>query len=121
MSTYATDFPTLDAERVDMLRELCADAGPEMLREMLGSWVTEAKRYLATARSAVSSADAVLLRTTAHSLKGSCSNIGIVRLAELSRLLEGQSAAPDEAAALLAEMDAELVLAQERLSKLPAV
>jgi len=121
MSTYAAGFPTLDAERMDMLRELCADAGPEMLHEMLGSWGTEAKRYLATARSALAAADAVLLKTTAHSLKGSCANIGIVRLAELSRLLESQSAAPAEAAALLAEMDAELVLAHEQLSKLAAI
>jgi HPt (histidine-containing phosphotransfer) domain-containing protein len=120
MSTYAADFPTLDAERVEMLRELCTDAGPEMLHEMLGSWETEAKRYLTTARSALAAADAVLLKTTAHSLKGSCANMGIVRLAELSRLLEGQSVAPVEAAALLSEMDAELALAHDKLSGLTA-
>lgn len=120
MSTYAADFPTLDAERMDMLRELCTDAGPEMLHEMLGSWETEAKRYLATAQSALAAADSKLLKTTAHSLKGSCGNMGIVRLAELSRLLEGQSAAPAEAAALLAAMEAELALAHDQLLKLAA-
>ena len=120
MSTYAADFPTLDAERVDMLRELCADAGPEMLHEMLGSWETEAKRYLATAHNALAAADSKLLKTTAHSLKGSCGNMGIVRLAELSRLLEGQSAAPAEAEALLSAMETELALAHDQLLKLAA-
>jgi hypothetical protein len=46
--------------------------------------------------------------------------MGIVRLAELSRLLEGQSVAPVEAAALLSEMDAELALAHDKLSGLTA-
>ena len=120
MSTYAADFPTLDAERMDMLRDLCSDAGPEMLHEMLGSWETEAKHYLATARSALAAADSTLLKTTAHSLKGSCGNMGIVRLAELSRLLEGLSATPAEAAILLSEMAAELELAHSQLQKLAA-
>jgi|GEM_PF-1765821 len=118
MSNYASDHPTLDAERVDMLRDLCSDTGPEVLREMIDSWETEARRYLATAREALSAAEHQKLKTTAHSLKGSCGNMGIVRLAELSRLLEGVVAVPAEAAALLSEMEEELLRASEQLAKI---
>lgn len=118
MSNYASDQPTLDAERVDMLRDLCNDSGPELLREMIGSWETEARRYLVVAHDALSAAEPQKLKTTAHSLKGSCGNMGIVRLAELSRLLEGVAAVPVEAAALLSEMEEELQRASAQLAKI---
>ena len=118
MSNHASDFSTLDAERMDMLRDLCTDAGPEMLLEMLGSWKSEARRYLDTARSALSAADTGALKTTAHSLKGSCGNMGIVRLAELSRLLEAASGTSAEAVEILDAMEEEFARACEQLAKI---
>ena len=118
MSNHASDFSTLDAERMDMLRDLCTDAGPEMLLEMLGSWKSEARRYLDTDRSALSAADTQTLKTTAHSLKGSCGNMGIVRLAELSRLLEAASGTSAEAVEILDAMEEEFARACEQLAKI---
>ena len=119
-SRPAIDLPTLDAERMDMLRELCTDAGPEMLHEMIDSWETEAARHLANARKTLAAADAQALKIGAHTLKGSCANMGIVRLAELSRRLEGEAGAPVEAAARLDEMQAEYDQARTLLSQISA-
>lgn len=116
----ASDLPTLDAERMDMLRELCTDAGPEMLHEMIDSWGNEAARHLADARRNLAAADAQALRIVAHTLKGSCANMGIVRLAELSRRLEGEAGTPVEASARLDEMQAEYDQARTLLSQISA-
>lgn len=115
---HAADLPSLDAERMEMLRELCLDAGQDMLRDMLGSWEREAARHLANAQQAMATADAQSLKTAAHALKGSCGNMGIVRLAELGRQLEQQVEVPAEASILLAEMREEFEHAREELAKI---
>jgi HPt (histidine-containing phosphotransfer) domain-containing protein len=115
---HAAELPSLDAERMEMLRELCLDAGQDMLRDMLGSWEREAARHLANAQKAMVDADAEGLKHAAHALKGSCGNMGIVRLAELGRQLEMQVAAPAEATVLLTEMQQEFALAREQLAKI---
>lgn len=115
---HAADLPSLDAERMDMLRELCLDAGQDLLRDMLDSWESEAAKHLAKAERAMAEADPEALKVAAHALKGSCGNMGIVRLAELGRQLEHQAALPDEAKALLAEMKAEFDHAKDELAKI---
>ncbi len=117
-SRHAPDLPSLDPERMEMLRELCLDAGQELLRDMLGSWESEAAKHLAKAQQAMSEADAQGLKTAAHALKGSCGNMGIVRLAELGRQLEHQIEIPAEATAILAEMKEEFERAREELAKI---
>ena len=68
-----------------------------------GAWPLgrRASEHLEQARSALSAADTGALKTTAHSLKGSCGNMGIVRLAELSRLLVAASGTSAEAVEIL--------------------
>ncbi len=117
-SRHASDLPSLDPERMEMLRELCLDAGQELLRDMLGSWETEAAKHLANAQKAMANADAQALKTAAHALKGSCGNMGIVRLAELGRQLEHQIETPAEATAILAEMQEEFGRARGELAKI---
>jgi HPt (histidine-containing phosphotransfer) domain-containing protein len=102
---------------MEMLRELCLDAGQDLLREMLSSWETEAARHLAAAREAMATDDAQALKASAHSIKGSCSNMGIVRLAELGRQLEHQIEAPTIAAELLAQMETEFHRTQGLLAE----
>ncbi|MBK8478927.1 MAG: Hpt domain-containing protein [Opitutaceae bacterium] len=119
-SPYAPDLPSLDPERVEMLRELCLDAGPDALHEMLGSWESEAARHLAEAQAALAKADLPALKASAHSIKGSCSNMGIVRLSELGRQLEHHSADPSISSELLTQMGAEFERAKGLLSELTA-
>lgn len=103
-----------------MLRELCLDAGPDMLLEMLGSWESEAARHLGEAQAALDKADQPALKACAHSIKGSSSNMGIVRLSALGRQLEDQSADPSIATELLAQMRAEFERAKGLLATITA-
>ncbi len=117
---HATDLPTLDAERMEMLRELCLDAGQDMLRDMFGSWETEAAKHLANAERAMAAADHPALKAAAHALKGGCGNMGIVRLAELGRQLEHRAEIPEEAQALIEEMKQEFDHTRGELAKIVA-
>lgn len=91
----AVNQPTLDLERIAMLRELCAEADPTMLAEMFTSWTRESAERLAAMQTAIVRSDAGALKSAAHALKGSCANLGVTRLAEMSRLVEKNSAATD--------------------------
>ena len=115
---HAADLPTLDNERMEMLRELCLDAGQDMLRDMLGSWESEAAKHLAKAERAMDEADEETLKVAAHALKGSCGNMGIVRLAELGRQLELGVPTREEAKLLLAEMREEFDHTKSELAKI---
>lgn len=80
--------PTLDRERIAMLRDLCVDADPTMLTEMLEAWSRESAQRLVAMQAAVAASDANALHHAAHALKGSCANLGVARLSEMSRLME---------------------------------
>lgn len=112
------DIPSLDPERVAMLRELCLDAGDDVMQEIVGSWEAEATRHMEAAAKAMLAADIQKAKAAAHAIKGSCGNMGVARLAELGRQLELKVAVPTEANAILAEMQAEFVRAREQLAKL---
>lgn len=110
--------PSLDPERIEMLHELCVDAGPEVFLEVLGSWEMEATKGLAAAEIALRGANAPALKAAAHALKGCCANMGVSRLAELSRALEGAAAEPATAAPLLRAMQSEYCTARDELKKI---
>jgi len=113
---FIPDVPSVDLERLDMLRDLCSETDPALLGEMLEAWEEEAARRLADARTALATDDACRLKTAAHALKGSCSNIGVMRLSELSRRLERELNSTPFAAELLAAMDSEFRHVQELLA-----
>lgn len=107
--------PTLDLERIAMLRDLCVDADPSMLTEMLGAWSRESLERLNALRSAVTTRDANAVRNAAHALKGSCANLGVPRLSEMSRLLEKTPEVSD-LAEVIHELAAEFERANQQLS-----
>ncbi len=117
---HVPDLPTLDTDRLDVLRELCIEAGPEVLREMFGSWEDDTVRHLDGIRQALAAADRQALKAAAHALKGSCANLGIVRLSELGRLLELEIELPAEAEVLLAEMQDEFDCARAQIAEASA-
>ena len=109
-----------EAIRLEELRELCTEAGPEVLREMFSSWEDDTLRHLDGVRQALAAADRQALKAAAHALKGSCANLGIVRLSELGRLLEREIELPAEGEALLAEMQAEFDCARAQIAEASA-
>jgi HPt (histidine-containing phosphotransfer) domain-containing protein len=119
-SPSSPELPSIDPERMAMLRELCQDTDPGLLLEMLTSWENDASRHLAEARSALANADPQTLKAAAHAIKGSCSNMGVVRLSEMGRQLEFHCDAPPLAAALLKQMEAEFLRTRGLLAAVTA-
>lgn len=111
----AVNQPTLDLERITMLRELCLESDPSMLTEMFESWTKESAERLVAIRAAVAAADAAALKSAAHALKGSCANLGVAKLAEMSRLVEKNAAAAD-ASSVVDDLKSEFDRATAQLS-----
>jgi HPt (histidine-containing phosphotransfer) domain-containing protein len=91
---------------------------------LLETYVTDAVVRLASINDAIGVEDALALREAAHSFKGSCGNIGALRLANLAANLEQQAPSANWAAAqaLHAQMEVEyaqlLLLIQQELPAL---
>ncbi|HEX6862472.1 MAG TPA: ATP-binding protein [Thermoanaerobaculia bacterium] len=100
----------LDPAPLDDLARLEEAAGKPLVRTVVETFLTEMPRRLERLRDALGRADAEKLAFAAHSLKGSCGQIGALRLATLSAELEtaGRQGRLEAAPALLADLDREL-------------
>ncbi len=81
----------LDHGRLEMLREL--DDGGEYLVRVIDRLETNHLTQLASVADAVTSGDPVALRSAAHALKGTMTNIGLTRVGEIALELEQLGAA----------------------------
>ena len=88
----------------DMLNELVEVMGREF-RTLVNSFVSDGERRMAALEQAVREGDAERVREVAHSFKGSSSNLGVPRLAELCLGLErlAREARLEDAAGILNE------------------
>src|SRR5437016_7905123 len=82
----------MSAAAVDegVLRALLDDMGgdPEVVKELVQSYLEEAPRLLAEARQAHSIRDAPTFQRAVHTLKSTSATFGAMALAETSRLME---------------------------------
>jgi len=92
----------VDRDALNALREVMEDGYPELL----DTFLTDSESRLVELRDA---ADPKALSEVAHSFKGSASNMGAVRLAELCRQLESgaKDKSPTEIVKLVAEISVE--------------
>jgi DNA-binding response OmpR family regulator len=99
-----------DPSPLDDLARLEAASGRPLVRTVVETFLTEMPRRLERMRAALGQSDAKELTFAAHCLKGSCGQIGALRLATLSAELEkaGRQGRLDAAPALLADLDREL-------------
>ena len=100
-----TSFPTetlelVDLDRLDGLRRLGDLAGKPLLLEVVDSFLAETPRRLRRMREALARADAQELTFVAHSLKGSSSQVGALRVAALSFELEKRGTTSPDLSAL---------------------
>jgi HPt (histidine-containing phosphotransfer) domain-containing protein len=100
--------PTLDSDTVGELRRLAAE-NPTFLPQLVRIFAANAPGRLAAIREAIARRDGAAIEATAHTLRSNCSMLGAMRMAEYCRQFEALAArqAFDEAAALVAEADAE--------------
>ena len=80
--------PALDPAVLDNLRQLNQDGEPDVVREVLGLFVSDAPRRLNAMADAVTRLDAGEVQRTAHALKGASASIGAFALQRLCRELE---------------------------------
>jgi HPt (histidine-containing phosphotransfer) domain-containing protein len=92
----------IDREALSVLREVMEEAYPELL----DTFLADSESRLVELRKAV---DAKALSEVAHSFKGSASNMGALRLAELCQELESEAKvkSPSEIARLVADITGE--------------
>ncbi|PTT25695.1 Hpt domain-containing protein [Pseudomonas sp. HMWF021] len=92
----------IDREALSVLREVMEDGYPELLDTFLADSESRLVELQKTA-------DAKALSEVAHSLKGSASNMGAVRLAELCQELESEAEnkSPAEIVKMVADISCE--------------
>ncbi|HXJ58892.1 MAG TPA: response regulator [Verrucomicrobiae bacterium] len=99
---------SLDRSILDGLRELREPGQPDPLRELIELFLRDARPRLTRMDEAVATAAFPALAADSHALKGSASNLGARRLAQLCSTLEKQAKNGDaDSAATLAEVSQE--------------
>ena len=109
-ATPVPDDGLFDPSPLDDLARLEEASGKPLVRLVVETFLAETPRRLERLREALGQEDAREVAFVAHSLKGSCGQIGASRLAALSAELEiaGRQGSLEAAPALLALLDREL-------------
>jgi signal transduction histidine kinase/DNA-binding response OmpR family regulator/HPt (histidine-containing phosphotransfer) domain-containing protein len=89
----------LDWSVLASLRELQAEGEPDILSELIELFITEVSAQLASLQMAVEAGDAHSVERIAHSIRGSCGNMGAVGMETLCIELEEMGRSKDLAAA----------------------
>jgi len=84
-----SDLPILDPHPLQDLLEI--GAGMEVVLELIGMLREDVPCRMANLKQALEVADVKQVMMEAHQLKGSLSNLGLVRFADLARLVEEQA------------------------------
>jgi two-component system, sensor histidine kinase and response regulator len=107
----------LDFRRVTELRSTLGRGDGALLRKVVESFLGDSSGRVAALRQASDRQDSAALRQVAHSLRGSCLNLGALRMSEIAGALERIPVDAGAAAAspLIAELEAELRRAEPAL------
>lgn len=82
----ATDSEPVDFSFIDNLIEMGTE--PDFIKELLDTFLNEGARYIETMKRALEEHDYPVFMDAAHSLKGSASDLGGVRLMKVCRMVE---------------------------------
>jgi HPt (histidine-containing phosphotransfer) domain-containing protein len=109
--------PVLDPEILDSLRAIDAEGSPGFLHDLVEAFLADTVDRLAQIRQALDSGDGDVCEKAAHALKGSCGNVGALRLSrrmeELVVLARSGDLAP--AQAVTAEAEREFAVVERML------
>jgi PAS domain S-box-containing protein len=106
--------PALDPATLTELREVGGEDDPQFLARLLERFLLDAPAHLTALREGLSKGNVPSLMRAAHSLKGSCSSVGALDMAELCARVEqtGRAGAGQETASLLAQATEEFARVQ---------
>jgi CheY-like chemotaxis protein/HPt (histidine-containing phosphotransfer) domain-containing protein len=113
--------PALDAQVVERLERLGADAGEDLMGELSAEFLADADNRVLAMRDALANDDASTIVSSAHTLIGASANIGASALAGLWARLEAEGAAGNMTAgrAQLDALETELARVRSALSARP--
>jgi two-component system sensor histidine kinase/response regulator len=92
LTTTEENEEPLDRDIIENLRDL---GGSEMLSELAQMLFEDTRSNLATLRKALEEGDAQSVEQVAHTLKGSCGNMGAIRVAAICAELQNISSSGD--------------------------
>jgi PAS domain S-box-containing protein len=103
------DAAPLDPEVIATLRGLAEATDPELLRQILQTFVADTAERLPALRGHAAAGDGPGLSKVAHTIKGASANIGANRMAELSQRLQkiGASGSLDDVESGIDELERE--------------
>ena len=112
--------PALDPAVLETLRQLNEPGQPDVVREVLGLFRTDAPSRLEAISTAMEAQDAAALQRAAHTLKGAAAAIGATALHGACRALEeaGKQGALDSVAADVATLRHEYERVRDAIDQL---
>lgn len=114
------DVPVIDSEAIANLRALGAEGDDSFLHEIVTLFLEDTPKRFAELRTSFAAGDTPKFSRAAHSIKGSASNLGAMRVRALAEKLEYTSKQSGLAGldALFADLEAEFAAAGAELRKL---
>jgi HPt (histidine-containing phosphotransfer) domain-containing protein len=85
----------IDPRVISELRALEREGSPSFLSELIDLFLKEQAQHLARLRKAYQERDAAVLERVAHTMKGSCGNLGANELSKICAELQGVARAAD--------------------------
>ena len=82
------DLPRIDLEAIENLRSLDPGDNDEFLREIIGIFIEDTPLRIAELEMSLAAADIPTFTRAAHSIKGSSSNLGALRLRQIAEKIE---------------------------------
>ena len=115
-----SDLPIVDADSIANLRDLNPGDNGEFLREIITIYLEDTPKRIAEMKEALASGDASTFTRSAHTIKGSSSNVGALALRGVAEQLEkaGKSGGLAGLSAQIEECDRQFALAAAELRKL---
>jgi HPt (histidine-containing phosphotransfer) domain-containing protein len=107
----------IDPRVISELRALQTVGSPTFLSELIDIFLREQAQHLARLRKAFEDRDAAVLERVAHTMKGSCGNLGAKDLSNICAELQGLARAVDweRAGAMVRQIESDSVAVEAEL------
>jgi len=117
-ASASTEWSLIDRAALAPIRTLEANGRPGLLSKVVGLYLDDAQKRIATLREGIDQGNAEAVRRAAHALKSGSANVGAATLARLCRELEelGRDGCLAPMADLTAEIDATYHLVSQALA-----
>ena len=121
MTQNPSEPPTLDRSAIDELRELVDEDTPDFLTDLLDSFLTDARQYLAALESSNQAGDTAGVMAASHTLKSSSANLGAMKLSEFCSQIEAISRMHSLSGVppLIQAAQNEFIIVQKEIADLP--